>query len=133
MGTFLASSRIWLRMSHGLKEIKSVSSSDHLNLQPIELQMGIASLIQGNWIANEDFRFFTLSLLQLLLYTLSRQDALSKPGGRERSAVFLHGSQYVSDQRRKHSKYVTRTGQVRSHFSGCRGRWVQISLSANII
>jgi len=48
MGTFLASSRIWLRMSHGLKEIKSVSSSDHLNLQPIELQMGIASLIQGN-------------------------------------------------------------------------------------
>jgi len=61
MGTFVASSRIWLRMSHGLKEIKSVSSSDRLNLQPIELQMGIASLIQGNWIANEDFRFFTLA------------------------------------------------------------------------
>jgi len=48
MGTFLASSRIWWRMSHGLKEIKSVSSSDRLNLQPIELQMGIASLIQVN-------------------------------------------------------------------------------------
>lgn len=64
MGSYLASPPIWWHASSRIphppshKEIGDVSSSDRLNLQPIELQMRIRSLIPVSRIANEALSLF---------------------------------------------------------------------------